>query len=542
MTTATDQRLSYAEEAARLLARKNLIDFVQYVDPRFKKLPPHVPVICKELQEVVRYAETGQGVPILIIELPPRHLKTTTVAELLPAYFLGRNPEKKVIITSYAASLSYRSSKNVRSILETSREYQDLFGEKATSLVDQNGLPLPPVDIRFDSRAMDHWVINQYRGEFQAVGVGGPVTGHGANLIVIDDPYANRAAVESQVIRDNVKEYFLSTLYTRREKNCAIVLIMQLWREDDLAGLIKRLSNLQDPDFRPGFPPVKVLKLPAIAEKDDPIGRAPGAVLWPEMYDSAFLSSTKAAMGDYYFNSQYQQRPTAPEGNIFKRPWFPVVPRAACSYKIQYWDTAEKKGEDNDFWACATIGVTSYGLMIFDYFKQKMTANEGEQEIRRRYDMFNTEDEPIAVVWIEEKSTGAALVPMMQTGDSGLPIAGNKPKGDKVSRANAITAHCSNRRVVLQQHCAWISDFLDDMTSFPNGPHDDGVDAVVGGVSKLILAGYTNPTQMARQLEKAQQGQPMTGGMKRAQLFGRDGKGVQIKRAGVIRRPPNFNV
>lgn len=536
-----DADISDMEKARRILARKKLEKFMQYVDVRFADMPPHVPLICKELEEVMRYAETGQGTPILIIELPPRHLKTTSVAELFPAFFLGRNPGKKVIITSYAASLSYRSSKQVRSLLESSPDYKNLFGENATSLIDQDGNPLPAVDIRRDSRAMDHWVIDQYRGEFQAVGVGGPVTGHGANLIVVDDPYANRAAAESVKERENVKEYFLSTLYTRREKNCAIVIIMQRWREDDLVGFLKTLRDPNDPAFRPDFPPIKVLTLPALAEPKDALGRQEGEALWPEMYDEGFLTSTRVAMGEYYFNSQYQQRPTAPEGNIFKRFWFPVVPRSPMSYKIQYWDTAEKKGEDNDYWACTTIGVSVYGLLIEDYFKKKMTPSEGEEEIRRRYDMFNTEEEPISVVWIEEKSSGAALVPIMQAGDSGIPIAGIKHSTDKVARANVITGHCSNRRVVLLQHCAWILEFLDDVTSFPNGPHDDGTDAFVGGASKLILAGYTNTTQQAKQLAKQQAGQPMTGGMKRAKLFGNDGKGVVIKRGGAMRRPPNFN-
>ncbi len=536
------KELSWMEEARRELARKHLVDFIPYVDKRFGTMPPHVPMICEALEGVLKYIETGKGTPILIIEIPPRHLKTTIVSKLLPAYFLGRNPTKKVISTSYAASLSYESSKEARALIQESEDYRNLFGSYATSLVDPiTGVPLAPVSLRDDSRAQDRWVIDKHRGEYTALGIGGPVTGRGGHLIIIDDPYPNRATVESQVGRKNVWEYFISTLWTRREKDAAVVIIMQRWREDDLVGKIKQLKNPNDPSYRPDFPPVKILTLPALAEPNDILKRQEGEALWPDMYNEQFLRSTHDVLQDYYFNSQYQQRPTAPEGNIFKRTWFPVVPEAPVSYKIQYVDPAEKEGEENDYWAFVTLGVTQYGIMVIDYYKEKMTADKGEQEIRRRYDMFNSEQEPISVVWIEEKSSGVALVPMMQAGDSGIPIAGDKPKLDKVARANVITGHCSNRRVVLRQHSPWIADFLDDMTSFPTGAHDDGVDALVGGVSKLLLAGYINPTLVAKQLAKTQGTGPITGGQKRNQLFGTDGKGVHTRRGGVLRRPPNFN-
>jgi predicted phage terminase large subunit-like protein len=328
------------------------------------------------------------------------------------------------------------------------------------------------------------------------------VTGRGGHIIGVDDPHANRKEAESQVERNNVWDYFISTLYTRKEKNGGMVVIMQRWHEDDLVGRLRRLKDPNSEDYREGFPPVKFINLPAIAETNDVMGRNEGDALWPAFKDENELDTDKIAMGDYFFNSQYQQRPTAPEGNIFKRHWFRVVPSFPLDYKIQYWDTADKEGEDNDYWSCCTMGVGKFGILTLDMYRKKMSAEEGMEEIKRRYDMFSTEDEPVAVVWVEAKSSGRSCVSVLQAGDDAVPVAEHTPKGDKVQRASTITAHCSNRRIVMLHHSQWIRDFLDEITSFPFGVYDDQVDAFVGAASKIIHGGYLQTATRVRQEEK----------------------------------------
>jgi len=521
------------EIARRELARRHFIHFIEYVDSRFSVMPPHVPKIADELQQVVKYIETGQGTSFLILAMPPRHLKTTLVADLLPAWFLGRNPSMKVIDSTYAATLAYTSSKHVREMIETSERYANIFGQRATFLLDQNGLPLPPVDIKRDSRAMDKWIIDQYKGEFLAVGIGGPITGHGANMLIIDDPLESRADAESKVKRDNVWEYFRSTLWTRREKNAAVIIIMQLWHEDDLVGRIKRFTDPNNAEYISGFPEPKIISIPALAEKGDWLGRKEGEALWPEFMDREKLiegkGSVKSMMGDYFFNSQYQQRCSAPEGNIFHRNWFPVVPKVPVEYKIQYWDTAEKKDEQNDYWAGGTFGVTKYGILLLDVCYRKMTAAEGCEEVMRFFHTHNKPEEPVAVVYVEAKSSGSSVVSFLQSGDANLPIEEDVPKLDKVARANGVSSYCKARRLQLLQYSPWLQLFLDEMCSFPTGAHDDLVDCVVGGLSKLVHGGHTRMSDHMKRSERSSADLPY-GSEKREKIFGRDGKGSRKRR------------
>jgi predicted phage terminase large subunit-like protein len=517
------------EIAKRELARRHFIHFIRYVDQRFDPMPPHVPKIAEELQKVVKFIETGSGTPFLILAMPPRHLKTTLVADLLPAWFLGRNPSLKVIDSTYAATLAYDSSKRVRQMIETSERYANIFGERATFLVDGNGSPMPSVDIKQDSRAMDKWVIDQYGGEFLAVGIGGPCTGRGGNLILVDDPTESRADAESKVKRDTVWEYFRSTLYTRRERNAAIVIIMQLWHEDDLVGRIKRFTDPNNTEFITGFPEPTIISLPALAEKGDFLGRKEGEALWPDFMDETELQSIKSTMGDYYFGAQYQQRASSPEGNIFHRNWFSVVPRVPVEYKIQYWDTAEKKGEQNDYWAGVTLGVTKYGILILDIVYRKMTASEGGEEVTRFFHTHNKPEEPVAVIYVEAKSSGSSIVSFLQSGDANLPIEESKTVLDKVARANGVQAYCKARRVQLLQYSTWIQLFLDEMGSFPTGGHDDLPDAVVGGLAKLVHGGLTRPSDRMHRTQRSSSELP-TGSEKREKLFGRDGKGHRMRR------------
>lgn len=538
MTAVDDSTVGSMELGRRILARRRLHDFIQYIDPRFTPTIPHVQFICRELDQVVRFIETGEGTQVLVITVPPRHLKTTTVAEMLPAFFLGRNPEKKVIDTTYASGLAYDSSRRVRATLRSNEAYKNLFGENATTRVDENLQPVMDVELSAESRAVDRWAIAHTGGLFQAVGFDGTLTGRGGHLIIVDDPHANRKEAESQTERNNAWTFVVSSLWSRLEKNGAMVFIMQRWTEDDVVGRLQRVTDPQSDEYIPDFPPVKFVNLPAIAESNDVLARPVGEPLWPAFKDVKALTAIRGVMGNYYFNSQYQQRATAPEGNLFRRNWFRVVPYMPFEYKIQYWDTAES--EDGDYWACATLGVNKFGITLFDLFRKKMTPADGQEEIVRRFDMFNREDEPVAVVFVEAKSSGKSMVSLINAGDRTLPIEEDIVKGgDKVQRAGSITLVCKNRRVGIVQYAPWMREFLDELCSFPFGTNDDQVDCFVGGVGKLVHGGFIRIQEQMRRREKKT---PEFGVDYRERKFGRGGRGFNRDRGAALRKPPSAPV
>ncbi len=538
-----------AEQSARALARRRLERFIEYVDPRFREnMPPHIPFLCKELEDVARFAETGKGTPILVIAIPPGHLKTTLVSDHFSSWFHGRNPQMRVINTSYSGTLAEDSSARVRDTIQSDPQYGAVFGNKATWRIDDEGKRLPEVNVETDTRAKGKWRIKDGMGEHFAVGFGGTVTGRRANMIIIDDPYAGRAEAESQAEQRNVIQFFRSTLYSRRQKNCGIVIIMQLWNKKDLVGWLKRVTDPNDAEYIPDFPPVKYVFLAALALQNDPLGREEGSALWPLFQDEAELRAVKGVMGDYYFSSQFQQQPTEAEGNIFKRFWFPVVVKTPFLYHIQYWDTAEKEKQENDYWCGVDLGVTKYGILLNDILYRKMTTAQGLEAIYQFYDQHTTEEEPVAVVWIEEKSSGGPILSIIRSGERNIPVDGNTPKGDKVGRANSVTGVCQNRRVQLLQHASWIATFLEEMTAFPRGDHDDLPDAVVGGIAKLVHGGHIRLEDLRKAQEKyaikhagrrQDESETPTHEERAARVFGQDGKGLHKKHRGsFLRRPP----
>lgn len=546
MTTPKEQAQAILKERER--AQNSLYEYCCYTDGNFVRAK-HCEAACAKLDEVVRYIETGEGISRLILLLPPRHSKTTIASKKGSSYFLGRNPDKNVMLASYSASLAIDSSVAARDDIRFNTKFQNLFGKKAikTFQIDDSGRKIPDeeyeknetgsVEIREDSNKKDRWMTN-HGGGLLAGGVGGPFTGRGAHLLTIDDPYANRQEAESATVRKTVWDWYTSTMYSRLEKNGAIVIIMQRWNEDDLVGRLLRLSDPKSDDYNPEADVWDVLKLPAFAEEDDPLGRKPGDALWPEKYNENALRRIKGNVdsvgGQYNWISQYQQKPTAPEGSIFKREWFHITDKKHQDFKIQIWDPAEKKGRENDYWACATGGPFSGGVLINEIFIAKMNAAEGQEEIRRRYYLHNDDRSPVTTVWIEETSSGVGLVPIMQASDDKLPIVGYKPKNDKIARANMITGHCAAGNVWLLKDMstgsdgAWLKVFFDQMIAFPNGAHDDVVDVVVELVSKLVLQGHVaagKRTEESRKLTRREEIERMGGRQRR----------------GVIRQSPNIS-
>jgi predicted phage terminase large subunit-like protein len=384
--------------------------------------------------------------------MPPRHGKSETVTVRYSAWRLERDPKMNIILGSYNQKLANRFSRRIRRIVE-------------------ERLPLSK-----DRKAVDEWETRA-GGGVRAVGVGAGVTGFGADLVMIDDPVKSRAEAESRTRRDNAWDWFSDDIYTRLEPKGAVVLIQTRWHEDDLAGrLLKRENN--------GGDEWEVLSLPAIAEADDPLSRNVGEALWPERFDVERLDEIRQQQGSYSFNALYQQRPAAREGNIFKRHWFETVVSSAPTGLAwaRGYDLAVSTRSSADYTASIRCAFDAEGnLYIADGFRRQI-----DYPAQRRYVIERVASEENTVHGIEKALHGQALVQDLRRDATlrGRSIQAIAVDTDKFTRALAWAALAEEGRVRLVEG-TWIDDFVNEICAFPDGEHDDQVDAVSLAVRML---------------------------------------------------------
>jgi predicted phage terminase large subunit-like protein len=434
------RRISAQQQAGNLA----FDEWLEVVSPGMTWDAPHLVYIREHLDRI-----TAGVLRKLMIFVPPRHGKSQLVTVRYPAWMLERSPDKRVIIGSYSAMLAESFSRNTRRICRSRMLLSD------------------------ERSAASDWET-AIGGGLRAVGVGGGVTGRGGDLIVIDDPIRNREEANSQAYRERVWDWYRDALYTRQEPGAAIILILTRWHEDDLAGRILQSSEGSS---------WTVVTLPALAEAGDPLGRAEGAALWPDRYDEAELARTKATLGSS-FEALYQQRPSALEGAIFKREWWRSYREAPRFHSVlQSWDTAFKKGQDNDYSVCTTWGQADAGYYLLDVWKRRVEFPELKAMVATLGDQYR----PNAVL-VEDKASGQSLIQELQR-DTRLPILPIKADTDKVSRAYAVTPIIEAGRVLLPDGAPWLSDYLDSMASFPNAAHDDDVDSTTQALNYMIGRG-----------------------------------------------------
>lgn len=457
-------------------AFSRLIAYAAYQWPGYRDAPHHR-LIARHLEAVERGDITR-----LMITMPPRHGKSMLASEFFPAWYLGRNPDHYVVTATYAQELA------------------DDFGRKVKNQIEDDGFKaiFPGVGLADDSKSAKRFHIEgelggiehatSQRGAFYAVGVGGPLTGRGAHLLLIDDPVKNREDAESELIRKKTKDWYTSTAYTRLMPGGRVVVIQTRWHEDDLSGW------LQTEHEHEGW---VVLDLPAISDA--------GKALWPEQYDIEALERIKRALPPRDWSALYQQRPTPEEGDYFKAEWFRSAdPPPRDQMRVYGASDYAVTADGGDFTVHVVVGIDPDGRMyLLDLWRKQAASDEW---VEAWCDLV-LKWKPMG--WAEE--TGqikAGVGPFLDkrarerkayTSREQFPT-----RGDKAVRAQSIRGRMAMEGLYISPSAPWRSDFISECLRFPAGVHDDQVDALglAGQLLDKMLAGVkprpTEPTQRDR--------------------------------------------
>jgi hypothetical protein len=481
----------------RLLAQRSLLYFCKHVDPKYPTDAPHVKLMAEKLQQVATFIESGgkEGIGRLMIFLPPRYWKSQTASRKFPAWLLGRNPNLRIILTSYGADLATKHSREVRDLISSER-YQAVFGTLSSRE--------EPVLLDADSRSAASWDLSGHNGGMIAAGVGGAITGFGANLFIVDDPMKSRDEASSAARRELVYEWYRSTAYTRLEDNGAIVLVMTRWDVEDLAGDLLNLmaSDGEADQWDIVFLPALALEAEAYPKSDedyqenllrgtfiprhgDQLKRAAGSPLWPKKHDEYALKSIAANIGDFEFTAQYQQLPRLAEGEFLDDRDFDIVEKAPEGLRWHwYCDLAlgESETSDNN----ATAGVAMEGEDL--YIRDMVTIRNLDDFLPEVRSLMLSQSELGSVWGIEDVAFQKLVVKdflkdkaLASVEIYGVKIAG---MGDKVDRARAWRRRAKQGKVHLVRG-KWNNSFIRVATAFPRGRRDDEVDVVSGGVQMI---------------------------------------------------------
>jgi predicted phage terminase large subunit-like protein len=404
----------------------------------------------------------------LIINMPPRHTKSEFASYLLPAWFLGRYPDKKIIQTAHTAELAVGFGRKVRNLVN-SKDFKRIF---------------PNVSLQADSKAAGRWNTNK-GGEYFAIGVGGAVTGKGADLLIIDDPHSEQEGSSSDAnVFNRTYEWYTSGPRQRLQPNGSIVMVMTRWHQKDLTGQVVDASVK-----RGGADQWEVIELPAILPSGSP--------LWSEFWKLEELEALKAELPASKWMAQYQQDPTAEEGALVKREWWQeweYQEPPQCEFIIQSWDTAFLKSERADFSACTTWGVFykeceedgqyAPNIILLDAHKERLEFPELKKVAMEKYNAYK----PDAFI-VEAKAAGMPLI--FELRQMGIPVQEYTPSrgNDKISRVNAVSDLFASG-IVWAPQTRWAEEVIEEFAAFPNAEHDDLVDSSTQALLRFRQGGF----------------------------------------------------
>lgn len=391
---------------------------------------------------VVEAISRGNG--RLIVTLPPRHGKSELLSQWVPVWFFENWPKGNIILTSYEATFAENWGRRARNTIQAHKD-------KLT------------VRISEESSSASRWNTTQGGGMVTA-GAGGPITGRGGDLIIVDDPIKNWIEAQSETVRKNLIEWFYSTLYTRADPGATILIIQTRWHILDLVG---ELVSHHPDDWQE-------IKFPALAEPGDPLDREPGQALCPERYNQEELLKIKETIGTMMFSSLYQQNPAPPQGSIFHRDWWKFYEEEP-EFKaiIQSWDCAYEVRETSSFSAAQSWGVADNGFHLIHQLRDRFEYPDLIRAVKLLAEQFSPD-----LILIEYQASGRSLVQDLYN-NTRLPIKAIKTNREsKQLRAELVTPLVESGRVFLPQKAKWIDDFLYEVTVFPAGNHSDQVDAM----------------------------------------------------------------
>ena len=440
------------------LAKNSFLDFVKHVYPGYKVGPHHL-----KLAQI--FEDIAKGLKKrVIVNIAPRHGKSELISYLAPAWFLGRHPEKKIIMSSHTADLAVNFGRRVRNLVG-SESYRDIF---------------PQIELQADSKSASRWGTN-FNGEYFAIGVGGALAGRGADLFIIDDPHSEQ---EAKTGRPDVFlpawEWFQSGPLQRLMPGGAIIVVMTRWSKLDLTGQIVSQMNRED-----GVDKWEVVEFPAIKDNDE--------ALWPEFWPVEELLAKKAALDVRYWNAQYMQNPTSEEGALIKREWWKIWDREdapQCDFIIMSLDAAQETNNRSDYNALTTWGVfyneetNNHAIILLNSIKKRMEYPDLKKMVLEEY----KEWEPDAFM-VEKKSNGSPLYQEFRR--MGLPCQEFTPgKGqDKIARVNAVSDLFASG-IVYAPDRRWAKEVIEECNDFPSGANDDLVDSTTLALLRFRQGGF----------------------------------------------------
>ena len=446
--------------AEREEARGSFMAFVKKVWPSFIE-GSHHKRMAKAFERVAR-GECKR----LIINMPPRHTKSEFASYLLPAWFLGNFPEKKVIQTSHTAELAVGFGRKVRNLVD-----QDVYTEI-----------FPGMGLQQDSKAAGRWNTNK-GGDYFAIGVGGAVTGKGADILIIDDPHSEQEAAmaaSNPEIYDKVYEWYTSGPRQRLQPGGSIVIVMTRWAARDLTGqVVKSAAQRSGEEW-------EVIEFPAILPSGNP--------LWPQFWSLEELAALREELPNSKWQAQYQQNPIGNESAIIKRDWWKWWEQddpPICDYILQSWDTAFEKNNRADYSAGTTWGIFNCeednfapNIILLNTYKKRVEFPELKRDVLREYNEY----EPDSLI-VEKKASGAPLIYDLRA--MGIPVQEYTPgKGqDKIARLNSVSDIIASGKVWVPQ-TRWAEELVDEVAAFPSGEHDDLVDATTLALMRFRQGGF----------------------------------------------------
>ena len=441
----------------------NFMDFVHKVWPNFIDGDHHVKMAAAF--EKVAKGECKR----LIVNMPPRHTKSEFASYLLPAWFLGKFPEKKIIETAHTAELAVGFGRKVRNLVD-SDVYKSIF---------------PGVGLQTDSKAAGRWATSA-GGDYFAIGIGGAVTGKGADILIIDDPHSEQEATLAESnpeVYDKVYEWYTSGPRQRLQPGGSIIIVMTRWSKKDLTGqVIKSAMQRSGEEW-------EVIEFPAILPSGKP--------LWPQFWELKELEALRTELPNAKWMAQYMQNPTSDVSAIIKREWWKwweYDDPPEVNFIIQSWDTAFLKTQRSDYSACTTWGVfyeidpltrrETANIILLNAFKKRMEFPELKQKAFEEW----KEWDPDSII-IEAKASGAPLVAEMR--HMGIPVQEFTPsKGnDKIARLNAVADIFASGKVWVPR-TYWAEEVVEEIASFPSGEHDDLVDSTSQAIMRFRKGGF----------------------------------------------------